>query len=84
MWRREITKENLIVLFVSAIIFIVIFIAGSTILLYLEYKNYNVFAAWCFITAIISMIIIGAYSYIRLRAQIMNYNENKDFPYNRR
>ena len=84
MWRREITKENLMELLISAAIFIIIFIVGSTVFLLMEMENYNIFATWCMITALISMVIIGAYSYIKLRAQIMNYEGEIEFPYNKK
>ncbi len=78
MWRREITKQNLIEIIVFALIFIIIFIVGSSVFLIQDINNYNIFAVWCIITALISMVIIGSYSYIKLRSQILNYKERKE------
>lgn len=78
MWRRKITKQNLIEIIVIAIIFIIIFIIGSSVFLIQDVNSYNIFAVWCIITALISMVIIGSYSYIKIRSQILNYRETKE------
>lgn len=67
---REITKQNIKEIILLPLIFILLFIGGSTVFLVFNIYDQILYASWCFISAIIVIGLIGLTTYLMIKNKI--------------
>jgi hypothetical protein len=64
---REISKQNIIEILILPLVFIMIFIAGIFLLVFLEIFDYVVYTSWCLFSGIIVIAIIAYFTYLKIK-----------------
>ena len=70
MLMRKISRSNLIEIILLPLLFIGIFIAGSSLFLVLGLYDQILYASWCFVSAGMVVCIVGIYTYILIIKRI--------------
>jgi hypothetical protein len=64
---REISKQNLIEIIAFPLIFIMLFILGIYLFVYLELLDYVLYTSWCLISGVIVVAIIFYFTYMKIK-----------------